>query len=160
MAEELNVGSAIDGQQQTQKNKYITFAIDKEDFAIPIFYIKDIISYQIITQLPSVPNYIKGITNLRGTVIPIVDVRARFMKPEAEYNDRTCFVVIEYEDLSIGLVVDNVKEVLQIPEENILQPPKAKMGYHNRYVQYVGKVGDSVKLILDLEKLIKEDYEL
>jgi len=150
----------LENQVETQIDMFITFTIDKEDFAIPICYINDIQSNLAITQVPSVPNYVKGISNIRGTIIPVIDVRTRFRKNEIEYDDRTCIVVIDYDGFTIGLVVDAVKAVLNIPQENVFPPPSYKMGYFNKYIKNIGRVGENVKLILDLERLINDDYEV
>ncbi|SPF51464.1 Chemotaxis signal transduction protein (fragment) [Candidatus Desulfosporosinus infrequens] len=110
---------------------------------------------QPITEIPEMPEYIKGIINLRGKIIPVMDVRLRFRKPFREYNDRTCIVVIEISEVSVGLIVDSVSEVIAIPDEEIVAPPSmAKEG--NRYIKGIGKVGTDVKLLLDSDKLLND----
>ena len=99
----------------------------------------------------------KGIINLRGKIIPVMDIRLRFKKEPKEYNDRTCVIVIDIRDVSIGLIVDTVSEVITIPEQGIVEPPKMNMGFNNRYIKNIGKVGEDVKLLLDCEKLLTED---
>lgn len=143
--------------EDTQKGKFLTFAVGKEDYGIEIKNVIEIIGIQEITGVPELPSHIKGIINLRGKIIPVMDVRLKFKKEPMEYNDRTCIIVIEMMNLSIGLIVDNVAEVLAINDENIVPPPDAKTGFHNRYVSGIGKVDNSVKLILDCDKLLSED---
>ncbi|AKN31868.1 chemotaxis protein CheW [Clostridium carboxidivorans P7] len=143
--------------EDTQKGRFLTFSVGKESYGIEIKYVKEIIGIQEITEVPELPDYVKGIINLRGKIIPVMDVRLRFKKEAKEYNDRTCIIVIDVEEISIGLIVDNVSEVLTIGEENIVPPPDLKTGFHNRYVKGIGKVGNEVKLLLDCEKVLNDD---
>ncbi len=143
--------------EDTQKGKYLTFVIDKEGYGIEIKYVTEIIGMQGITEVPELPEFIVGIINLRGQIIPVMDVRTRFLKAYKEYNDRTCIIVINIEDVSIGLIVDTVSEVLNIDESNIVDPPNSRTGFSNRYIKSIGKVNDEVKLILDCVKLLEDD---
>ncbi|AWI06288.1 chemotaxis protein CheW [Clostridium drakei] len=143
--------------EDTQKGRFLTFSVGKESYGIEIKYVKEIIGIQEITEVPELPDYVKGIINLRGKIIPVMDVRLRFKKEPKEYNDRTCIIVIDVEEISIGLIVDNVSEVLTIEEENIVPPPDLKTGFHNRYVKGIGKVGNEVKLLLDCQKVLNDD---
>jgi len=141
--------------EDTQKGKFLTFCMGNEFYGIEIKYVTEIIGLQPITEIPEMPTYIKGIINLRGKIIPVMDVRLRFKKPFREYNDRTCIVVIDIREVSIGLIVDSVSEVISIPDEEIVAPPNmAKEG--NRYIKGIGKVGNDVKLLLDSDKLLNE----
>ena len=147
----------IENVEDTQKGKFLTFSVGKEEYGIAIKYVTEIIGIQEITEVPELPNYVKGIINLRGKIIPVMDVRLRFKKEPKEYNDRTCIVVIDVKDISIGLIVDNVSEVLNINEESIVPPPDLRTGFHNRYVKGIGKVGNEVKLLLDCDKLLNDE---
>lgn len=147
----------IEMEEDTQKCRFLTFAIGKETYGIEIKYVMEIIGIQAITQLPELPDYIKGIINLRGKIIPIMDVRLRFKKEYREYNDRTCIIVVDINDLSIGLIVDSVSEVLSIEDKDIVEPPQMNKGINKRYIKSIGKVGNDVKLLLDCEKLLTED---
>jgi purine-binding chemotaxis protein CheW len=140
-----------------ENEQFLTFAIEDEIYGIPIENIKEIISVPDITPVPLTPNYLKGIINLRGEVIPVVDVRARFNKPEKEYDELTCIIVIEHGDSVLGLIVDNVKDVLFINRDDILLPPKARLKQPNQFIKNVGKLGDDFKLLLDLEKLLEDE---
>jgi len=142
--------------EDTQKGKYLTFAVGKEHYGIEIKYVTEIIGIQEITSLPELPTHIKGIINLRGKIIPVMDVRLRFKKDPIEYNDRTCIVVVDIKNISIGLIVDNVSEVISIDDENIVPPPDTRTGFNNRYVKGIGKVQNEVKLLLDTDKLFSE----
>src|SRR5690606_4025743 len=139
-------------EEDTQKGRFLIFTIDRETYGVEIKYVTEIIGIQTITEIPELPDYVKGIINLRGKIIPVMDVRLRFKKEPQPYNDRTCIIVIEIHNLSIGLIVDKVVEVLSIPDQDIIEPPQVGKGFHNRYVKNIGKVGDEVKLLLDCEK--------
>ena len=143
--------------EDTQKGRFLIFSVGKEDYGIEIRFVTEIIGIQDITEVPELPNYVKGIINLRGKIIPVMDVRLRFKREPKEYNDRTCIIIIDIKDISVGLIVDKVCEVLTIEEENVVPPPDIKAGFHNRYVKGIGKVGSEVKLLLDCDKLLNDD---
>lgn len=147
----------ISQEEDTQRGKFLTFALGKEVYGIEIRYVTEIIGIQPITEVPEVPEYVKGIINLRGKIIPVIDVRIKFRKNALDYNDRTCIVVIDIHNTSVGLIVDNVAEVLSIPEEGIVPPPDNKTGFSNRYIKGIGKVGNDVKLLLECEKLLTDE---
>jgi len=144
-------------EEDTQKDKYLTFTLGSDYFGIDILYVTEIIGIQLITPVPDLPDYVKGIINLRGKIIPVMDVRIRFKKEIRDYDERTCIIVVDIGDISIGLIVDRVSEVVDIPEANISPPPKINKNFPNGYVKAIGKVGDEVKLILDCEKLLSEE---
>ncbi len=144
-------------EEDTQKGKFLTFSLGKEDYGIEISNVKEIIGIQNITQVPELPPYVKGIINLRGKIIPVMDVRIRFKKEERDYNDRTCIIVIEIKEISVGLIVDTVTEVLAISEENIVPPPQMNKGSQSKYIKAIGKAAGGVKLILDCDRLLGED---
>lgn len=143
--------------EDTQKGKYLTFSIENGIYAIEIKFVTEIIGIQLITELPEMPSYVKGIINLRGKIIPVMDVRLRFRKEPMEYNERTCIIVVEVNDKFLGLIVDNVSEVLEIAEDNIVIPPDIKKSTENKYVKGIGKIGNSVSLILSCEKFISDN---
>lgn len=146
----------IEQEEDTQKDKFLTFSLGSEFYGIEIMYVTEIIGIQVITEVPELPEYIKGIINLRGKIIPVMDVRLRFKKQSREYNDRTCVVVVDMNGMFVGLIVDSVSEVISIPEQDIVPPPKLS-AVSNRYIKGIGKVGNEVKLILDCNKLLNED---
>ncbi|MHB8129296.1 MAG: chemotaxis protein CheW [Mobilitalea sp.] len=155
MAELLD--DTLEQEEDTQKDRYLTFVLGNECYGIEIKFVTEIIGIQAITEIPELPEYVKGIINLRGKIIPVIDVRVRFKKDTKEYNDRTCVVVVDIRDLSIGLIVDSVAEVLTILEQDIVEPPQLNKGVNNRYIKKIGKVGTAVKLLLDCEKLLSEN---
>lgn len=150
----------FDEDEDTQKDKYLTFVMGKEVYGIDIRVVIEIIGIQAITDVPEVPEYVRGIINLRGKIIPVVDMRLRFKKEFREYNDRTCVIVIDVNGVLIGLIVDGVAEVLVIPEKDVVPPPQLK-SVQNHYIRGIGKTEENVALLLDWEKLFScEDEEL
>ena len=156
MAEEEK--QVLEDEEDTQKDKYLTFLLGQETYGIDICVVIEIIGIQAITGVPEVPEYVRGIINLRGKIIPVVDMRLRFKKEFRAYNDRTCVVVIEAGEVLIGLIVDGVSEVLDIPEGSVVPPPKLKAS-QNRYIRGIGKTGEMVTLLLDWAKLFSEQDE-
>jgi purine-binding chemotaxis protein CheW len=142
--------------EDTQKDKYLTFRIASEDYGIAIANVTEIIGIQNITEIPEMADYIKGVINLRGKVIPVMDVRLRFKLPPREYDERTCIVVVEIDGTSVGLVVDTVNEVADIPEEQVEPAPKSKRK-GGSYIQGIGKIGQEVKILLDINRILYED---
>ncbi len=142
-------------EEDTLKGRYLTFALGSESYGIEIRFVTEIIGIQTITEVPELPDYVKGIINLRGKIIPVMDVRLRFKKQFREYNDRTCIIVIDIQTVSIGLIVDSVSEVITIPDEEIVAPPDISRD-GNRFISGIGKVSNEVKLILDCDMLLNE----
>ena len=146
-----------DDDEDTQKGKFLTFDIGKESYGIGIEFVTEIIGILPIAEIPELPCYIKGIINLRGKIIPVMDVRLRFKKPPKEYNGRTCVIVIDILNFSVGLIVDSVAEVVNISDENIVPPPSTSTGFSNKYISGIGKIGSDVKLLLSCEYLLAKD---
>ncbi|MDR3592534.1 MAG: chemotaxis protein CheW [Negativicutes bacterium] len=146
----------MEQEEDTQKGKFLTFSLGNEFYGLEICYVTEIIGIQPITEVPELPQYVRGIINLRGKIIPVMDVRLRFKKPFREYNDRTCVVVVDIRDVSVGLIVDSVSEVLSIKDEDIVPPQELKAA-QNRYIKGIGKVGTDIKLLLDCDRLLSDD---
>jgi purine-binding chemotaxis protein CheW len=153
----VNEEAVLDQVEDTQKGKFLTFTLGSEAYGLDIKYVTEIIGVQEITEVPELPEYIRGIINLRGKIIPVMDVRLRFRKPFKEYNDRTCIVVVDIMDLSVGLIVDAVSEVISIQDQDIVPPPELNKGLGNKYIKGIGKVGSEVKLLLDCSKLLNDE---
>lgn len=144
-------------EEDTLKGRFLTFSLENQVFGIEIKYVTEIIGMQPITQVPEVPVFVRGIINLRGKIIPVIDVRLKFRKEPLEYNDRTCIIVVDIYNISVGLIVDSVAEVMTIMDENIVPPPDYKTGFQNRYIKGIGKVDSDVKLLLDCERLLGDE---
>ena len=146
---------------EKQRNKYVTFKSGNEYFGLKIEYVNEIIVYQEITEIPESDDYIKGLINLRGKIIPVIDVRIRFKQEPMEYTDRTCIIIVNVNDIVVGLIVEKIAEVVEIKEEDILPPPSIVIGgeekVQNKYVYAIGKVGDSVKLLVDPDRILKDE---
>ena len=142
-----------------QKDKYVTFKSGSEYFGIKIEYVNEIIVYQEITEIPETEDYIKGLINLRGKIIPVVDARIRFRQEQFEYNDRTCIIVLNVKNIVVCIIVEKIAEVVEITEGNIVPNPKIGKAdkSQNKYVYGIGRVGDKVKLLLDPEKLLNDE---
>jgi purine-binding chemotaxis protein CheW len=148
------LGMQYEPVEDTMQGKYLTFVLDQEHYGLEIRVVTEIIGMQNITVVPDLPEFMKGVINLRGKIIPVIDVRMKFKKPPQPYHDRTCIIIVEIGDMPVGLIVDRVAEVLNIPDENIVAPPDGKTGFSNRYLQGIGKVGNEVKLLLDSNRLL------
>ncbi len=143
--------------EDTQKDKYLTFRIGDESFGFSITFITEIIVIHKITEVPDTPAFVRGVINLRGKVIPVIDVRHRFNMELREYDERTCIIVVEYEETFVGLIVDTVNEVADIPEDHIDPPPRTHSGIKSSYIMGMGKIGKEVIILLNLEKILFVD---
>ena len=143
--------------EDTQRGRFLTFTLEDNVYGISIKFVTEIIGMQKVTSVPETPDFLKGVINLRGKIIPIVDVRLKFAKAEIEYNERTCIIVVEVDNLSVGLIVDLVDDVLTIADDRIAPPPVGTGGYDNRYIEGIGQTEDQVILLLDAEKILKSD---
>ena len=146
-------------ERDTQKGKYVTFKSGDEYFGLKIQYVNEIIVFQEITKIPESENYIKGLINLRGKIIPVIDVRLRFKQEPFEYTDRTCIIVVNVKNIVVGFIVEQIAEVVEIQEENIIPSPSVGKAdkSQNKYVYAIGKVGDQVKLLLDPDRLLNDE---
>ncbi len=148
---------ANQGEDDTQQGRYLTFNLEKEVFGIEINFVTEIVGLQKISNIPEMPDYVKGVINLRGRIIPVVDMRLKFKKNLLVYTDRTCIVVIDMQSFTVGLIVDNVDEVVAIPNESIVPPPSYKTGFQNRYIKGIGKSEECIRLLLDCERLFANE---
>lgn len=149
--EEINLGS----------KKYLDFQVRNELYGIPIEYVTEIVGIQPISNIPKVPEYMKGIINLRGKIIPIVDMGLKLNKNAAEYTDRTCIIVVSINNSNIGLIVDSISEVLNIADEQIEPINNLKFTDTNGYLSGIAKLGDKVSLVLNYTKLFcNEDLKI
>lgn len=141
----------------SMQGKYLTFMLAQEGYGLEIRYVTEIIGIQGVTNVPEMPEHVKGVLNLRGKVIPVIDVRMRFHLPERDYDDRTCIIVVDVAGYSVGLVVDKVSEVIDIPILDIEPAPMSDLTGGNAYIQGLGKVERQVIILLDIERLIKDE---
>lgn len=141
-------------EEEDSPPKYLTFPVGAETYGLHISYVREIIKIQAITPLPDVPEYVRGVINLRGRVIPVVDVRLRFRLPPRPYDERTCIVVVTVGEWSVGLVVDTVSEVSAIPNEDVEPAPSFVTHEGEHYLSGIGKTGGQVRLLLDVARFL------
>jgi len=138
--------------------KYLTFQLGREEFAIQVLRVREIMGMQEITAVPQTPGYVKGVLNLRGKVIPVVDLRLRFAMPEAQYTQRTCIIVVQIEQdgarLLTGIIVDGVSEVLTIAASDIEDTPDFGRGVATPYLLGMAKIKGAVKILLDINMVM------
>ncbi len=147
-----------DDEEDTMKDRYFTFRIGDEEYGIEIEHVLEVIGLQKITEVPDMPDYVKGVINLRGQVIPIIDIRKRFNMEPRDYDDRTCVLVVDIRSSNVGFIVDQVSDVLDIPESSVEPPPKVSAGTGSgKFIKGLGKVEENVKIILDVQKLLYEE---
>lgn len=160
MVDELQIDEVLEEEEEdTQKDMYMTFKSGDEYFGISISYVNEIIGMSSITQVPEAEDYVRGLINLRGKIIPIIDVRVRFRQEALPYTDRTCIIVINVKDTVVGLIVEKVDEVIKIDKSNVIPPPSLNQhaGGSNKYVCGLAKAENGVKLLLSPERLIQDE---
>lgn len=144
-----------------REGKYLTFSLAKEEYGIGILKIKEIIGMMPITTVPQTPEFVKGVINLRGKVIPVIDLRLRFGIQAIDYNDRTCIIVVEIEGststIQIGIVVDAVSEVLNVNANEIEDSPAFGTNLDTDYILGMAKMEGGVKILLDINRVLNTD---
>jgi purine-binding chemotaxis protein CheW len=144
-----------------REGKYLTFSLANEEYGIGILKIKEIIGMMPITTVPQTPEFVKGVINLRGKVIPVLDLRSRFGMNTMDYTERTCIIVVEIAreagNVMIGVVVDSVSEVLSIKADVIEETPSFGTKLSTDYILGMAKIGKGVKILLDIDKVLGAD---
>lgn len=143
-------------EKDAEITKALTFAIGEQVYGIEIPYVIEIISVPSITRVPcaEVPYFIKGIINVRSKVVPVVNIRSCFGKEEIEYDERTCIIIVALNDVSVGLIVDEVLDVLSVTQRAIAKTPELNNVNNNKYIDYILEMSTGIKLILDIKKII------
>lgn len=153
----LNVDEILyEDDEDTLTDRYLTFNIGKQVYAIEIRNVTEIIGIQKVTKVPNIKPFIKGIINLRGIIVPIVDVRKRFNLPQVEYNEKTCIIVVNFNDVEIGLIVDEVAEVINIPVEDLSPPPETNKGSESKFIEAMAKINKKIIILLNLNRVLYE----
>lgn len=140
-------------------NRYLTFYIGDAIYGIELLHVIEIISIQTITRVPHVSEYIKGIVNLRGKIVPVIDVRLKFRLPEKDYDEKTCIVVVVIDDMNVGLIVDSVSEVATVDLNQLASPPEFSDGATNKYLKSVSTFAGRLILNIDCEKFFQSELE-
>jgi purine-binding chemotaxis protein CheW len=148
-------------EQQTSSQKdmlqLVSFKLKEEEFGVDILQVQEIIRMQEITHVPNAPDFVEGVINLRGRVIPIVDLRKRFGLEHKEHGSATRIIVVMIGQVTVGLIVDEVSEVLRIPEDTVEPPPPIVAGIESDYIKGVGKLEDRLLILLDLNKILSRE---
>jgi len=152
-------GSSIPLKADQRAGKYLTFRLGNEEYAVQVLRVREIMGIQEITAVPQTPSYVKGVINLRGRVIPVIDLRLKFGLPEIEYTQRTCIIVAQIESqaagkIQIGVIVDCVSEVLTLQTSDIEDTPDFGNGVDTNYLLGMAKVKGKVKILLDIDKVL------
>lgn len=148
-------------EEDTMEDLYLLFSIEDRSYGLDLLYMIEIISYQKITEIDNMPAYVKGVINLRGKIIPVIDVRLRFNREQKNYNEFTCIVIVKLENLIVGIIVDTVQDIIKIPKSVIEPTPSFGNNTETWCIDNLGKVNEQVIMILNLSKFIyHKDSEL
>ena len=136
---------------------FLTFHIDNHLFALPSKQIVEIITLQEITYIPNLPDFVKGVTNIRGKIVPLIDLRTKFHIPSHPYDQHTCFIITETDECTVGYIVDQVSDITNIAGEEISDPPKATESFAE-YITGITKINEKITFIMDVAKIISDDF--
>ncbi len=143
---------------QKLAGKYLTFRLANEEYGLEILKVQEIIRMQAVTRVPRTPDYVRGVINLRGKVIPVIDLRKKFGLESAQDTEKTCIIVVQIASgdgkVVMGIIIDEVKEVLDIKAENIEETPSFGASIDTQFIMGMGKIGQSVKILLDIDKVM------
>jgi purine-binding chemotaxis protein CheW len=161
MEESLEIMDQAVKAMEEKEGKYLTFTLAEEEYGIGILKIKEIIGMMAITTVPQTPKFVKGVINLRGKVIPVIDLRLRFGMESMDYTERTCIIVVEIDGtagtVQIGIVVDAVSEVLNITGKDIEDTPTFGTELNTNYILGMAKMEGGVKILLDIDRVLNDD---
>ena len=146
-------------KQDAELLQLVTFSIGEEEFGVDILSVQEIIRMMDITKVPRAPDFVEGVINLRGKVIPIIDLRRRFGLTTRDHDKHTRIIVIEINNMIVGFVVDSVSEVLRIPASTVEPPPPVVSGLESEYISGVGKLADRLLILLDLDRLLSREEQ-
>ena len=156
-------GTQTSSDDTANDNKFLSFCLGHEEYGVEILRVREIIGIIDITPLPQTPEYVKGVINLRGKIIPVIELRSKFSLPSVDYNDETCIVVVEVSGLGgadqfqMGVIVDTVSEVINIGQEHIESAPRFGCSLNTDYILGMGKTKDKVIILLDIDKVLTQE---
>ena len=158
MAPDTHRPNGAPGSEKSKEGKYLTFFLADEEYGLGIEKVKEIIGMMTITSVPQTPDFVKGVINLRGKVIPVVNLRLKFGMPEIEYSDRTCIIVAEIEGargrIQMGIIVDAVAEVANIKGDDIEKAPSFGGHLETGFIHGLAKIGGQVKILIDIDLIL------
>jgi purine-binding chemotaxis protein CheW len=147
--------ATLQARDSSQKaGKYLTFVLANEEYGLEILKVREIIGMMNITSVPRTPGFVKGVINLRGKVIPVIDLRLKFSMPEAQHTEETCIIVVNVGKLEMGIIVDRVSEVLDIAGEEIEDTPSFGVSVDTRFILGMGKANGKVTILLDIDRVL------
>ena len=155
-----DVNEQIGKTRSDKSGKYLTFKLGPESYGLEILKVREIIGLMSITAVPRTPDYIRGVINLRGKVIPVVDLRTKFSMESKENTDETCIIVVDIGDVEMGIIVDAVSEVLEIGSGDVEDVPTFGNGVNTDFILGMGKVGEKVIILLDISKVLGKEGTL
>ncbi len=141
---------------EIRAGKYLTFGLGNEEFGLEILKVREIIGMMSTTAVPEMPDYVKGVINLRGKVIPVIDIRLKFGMPEAEHTSETCIIVVDVQGNLMGVIVDRVSEVLDIRAEEIEDAPNVGTAVDSGIILGMAKIKGQVKILLAIDRVLSE----
>lgn len=157
--EQQSVESTENRVDLEDSTNLVTFRLGSGEYAIDIMQAKEIIKMEKITLIPNAPDFVEGVINLRGNIIPIIDLKKRFSLEETEGDKNTGIIIVKIEDVDMGIIIDSISKVVSISNSDIQPPPPMLSGIGQKYIKGVGKLEDKLLVVLDLEKLFTSDEE-
>ena len=152
---------AVATKNTVDKGKYLTFNLGKEEYGIEILKVREIIGLMESTTVPQTPDYMKGVINLRGKVIPVIDLRLKFSMPEVEYTQETCIIVVDVDSVQAGIIVDSVSEVMDIKRDEIEETPNIGQGIDTNFINRLSEKNGKIIILLNIEKVLSfEELEM
>ncbi|ADO09914.1 MULTISPECIES: chemotaxis protein CheW [Pantoea] len=142
---------------ETVGQEFLVFTLGDEEYGIDILKVQEIRGYDQVTRIANTPEFIRGVTNLRGVIVPIIDLRVKFAQPDVEYNDNTVVIVLNLENRVVGIVVDGVSDVLSLTQDQIRPSPEFAVTMSTEYLTGLGALGDRMLILVDIEKLLSSD---
>jgi purine-binding chemotaxis protein CheW len=157
-----NTSEAPDSELSRLGGKYLTFFLGEEEYGVDVLFVQEIISMVSITHVPQTPPFVKGVINLRGLVIPVVDLRLKFNMEERKYDKKTCIMVVEIngpddKKQSMGLIIDKISEVLTIEPEEVDPPPEFGTNIKTEFIIGIAKKGETIKILLDINSVLSNE---
>lgn len=144
-------------QSEQQPNQYVSFVLDGEEYGVPILTVQEIIRYETLTRVPQSPEFVDGVLNLRGQVIPVINLRRKFALSEREPDRSTRIIVVEIKDRVVGMVVDEVSEVLLVNPDDIAPPPPMGAKLRSDYISGMGKLNEGLVILLEIDKILSTE---
>lgn len=144
-------------EEANEVNQQVTFSLGKEEYGIEITKVQEIIGYQGFTRVPNVPDFIKGVINLRGTVVPVVDLRKKFEMEEKEYTKFTVIIILEALERIMGIIVDAISDVVSLTEQDIQDAPSFTVNVRTDFIKGMGKKGEKLIILLDMDKILSQE---